>query len=97
MKITRVETIRLDEFANLLWVRLHTDDGVIGLGETFFGPRAAEAYIHETAAPLLLGRDPLQIERIARDVERDFFMNAEQAKEYGVIDQIVVQRGGSTA
>ena len=68
MKITRVETIRLDEFANLLWVRLHTDDGVIGLGETFFGPRAAEAYIHETAAPLLLGRDPLQIERIARDL-----------------------------
>ncbi|MDA0229892.1 MAG: mandelate racemase/muconate lactonizing enzyme family protein [Proteobacteria bacterium] len=68
MKITRVETIRLDEFSNLLWVRLHTDAGVIGLGETFFGARAAEAYIHETAAPALIGRDPLQIERIARDL-----------------------------
>jgi galactonate dehydratase len=68
MKITRVETIRLDEFTNLLWVRLHTDAGVIGLGETFFGARAAEAYIHETAAPALIGRDPLQIERIARDL-----------------------------
>ena len=68
MKITRVETIRLDEFTNLLWVRLHTDAGVIGLGETFFGARAAEAYIHETAAPVLIGRDPLQIERIARDL-----------------------------
>ena len=68
MKITRVETIRLDEFTNLLWVRLHTDAGVIGLGETFFGVRAAEAYIHETAAPALIGRDPLQIERIARDL-----------------------------
>ena len=68
MKITRVETIRLDEFTNLLWLRLHTDAGVIGLGETFFGVRAAEAYIHETAAPALIGRDPLQIERIARDL-----------------------------
>ncbi len=68
MKITRVETIRLDEFTNLLWVRLHTDAGVIGLGETFFGARATEAYIHETAAPSLIGRDPLQIERIARDL-----------------------------
>ena len=68
MKITRVETIRLDEFTNLLWVRVHTDSGVIGLGETFFGAGAAEAYIHETAAPTLIGRDPLQIERIARDL-----------------------------
>jgi len=68
MKITRVETIRLDEFTNLLWLRLHTDAGIIGLGETFFGVRAAEAYIHETAAPALIGRDPLQIERIARDL-----------------------------
>lgn len=68
MKITRVETIRLDEFANLLWVRIHTDAGVIGLGETFFGARAVEAYIHETAAPVLLGRDPSEIERIARDL-----------------------------
>ena len=68
MKITCVETIRLDEFTNLLWVRLHTDSGVVGLGETFFGARATEAYIHETAAPALIGRDPLQIERIHRDL-----------------------------
>ncbi len=68
MKITRVKTIRLDEFTNLLWVRLHTDSGVVGLGETFFGARATEAYIHETAAPALIGRDPLQIERIHRDL-----------------------------
>ncbi len=29
------------------------------------------------------------VERIARDVERDFIMNAEQAKEYGLIDEII--------
>lgn len=29
------------------------------------------------------------LERIAEDTERDFFMSAEQAKEYGVIDEII--------
>ena len=32
------------------------------------------------------------LERIERDVERDFFMNAEAAKEYGLIDQILDKR-----
>jgi len=31
---------------------------VKGLGETFFGAQAVEAYLHETAAPLLLGQSP---------------------------------------
>ena len=64
MKITALETLRLGEFANLLWVRLHTDEGLVGLGETFMGPQAVEAYLHETVAPKLLGRDPLSIESI---------------------------------
>jgi len=66
MKITAIDSIRLDEFPNLLWVHVHTDEGLIGLGETFFGPAAAEAYIHESAAPRLLGTDPLQIDRHSR-------------------------------
>jgi galactonate dehydratase len=68
VKITALETIRLDEFANLIWVRLHTDDGVTGLGETFMGAAAVEAYLHETVAPRLIGRDPMQIEAINRDL-----------------------------
>lgn len=66
VKISRIETIRLGEYPNLLFVRLHTDAGLTGLGETYFGAQAVEAYIHETAAPLLLGTDPLHIERHAR-------------------------------
>ena len=68
MKITAVETIRLGEFPNLIWVRLHTDEGLVGLGETFMGAAAVEAYIHESAAARLIGRDPLQIEAIGRDL-----------------------------
>lgn len=32
------------------------------------------------------------IERVTKDVERDFIMSAEQAKEYGIVDEIVVKR-----
>lgn len=63
MKVTAIETIRIDEFPNLLWVHIQTDEGLIGLGETFYGPGAAEAHIHETIAPYLLGQDPLKIDR----------------------------------
>lgn len=34
------------------------------------------------------------LDKIERDVERDFFMSAEQAKDYGLIDHILVERGG---
>jgi ATP-dependent Clp protease protease subunit len=29
-------------------------------------------------------------DRIAKDTDRDFFMTAEQAKEYGIVDQVIV-------
>ena len=63
LKITGVETILLDKLPNITYVRIHTDEGFVGLGETFFGARAVAAWIHETAAPYLLGKDALQIER----------------------------------
>jgi len=44
VKITSIETLRTDEFANVLWVRLHADAGIIGLGETFYGAGAVEAH-----------------------------------------------------
>jgi ATP-dependent Clp protease protease subunit len=31
------------------------------------------------------------LERIRRDTERDFFMSGQQAKEYGIIDEIIVK------
>jgi L-alanine-DL-glutamate epimerase-like enolase superfamily enzyme len=46
MKIAGLETIRVAEFPNLLWVRVETDAGLTGLGETFFGAAAVVAYIH---------------------------------------------------
>jgi len=34
------------------------------------------------------------IERITRDFDRDFYMSAEQAKEYGFVDEIIGAQGG---
>jgi L-alanine-DL-glutamate epimerase-like enolase superfamily enzyme len=64
VRITALETIRLAEFANLIWVRLHTDEGIVGLGETFMAPSAVEAYLHDWCAPKLLGQDPRRIEAL---------------------------------
>jgi L-alanine-DL-glutamate epimerase-like enolase superfamily enzyme len=68
VKVSGVETLRLEEFPNLLWLRIHTDEGPVGLGETFFGARAVEAYVHETIAPYLLGQDPLRIDHHFRSL-----------------------------
>jgi ATP-dependent Clp protease protease subunit len=32
------------------------------------------------------------LEKIETDTERDFYMNGHQAKEYGIIDEVVIQR-----
>ena len=61
MKITSIETIHNKEYSNLIWVKIHTDEGLTGLGETFRNPEAIISYIHETCAPYLIGRDPLRI------------------------------------
>src|SRR5882762_3495108 len=58
-----IRTLRLPEFANIIWIEVTTSDGAVGLGEACLGPAAVEAYIHETAAPYLLGKPALDIER----------------------------------
>ena len=68
MKILAIETLRTAEFGNLIWVRIHTDAGMIGLGETFYGAGAVESHIHDTLAGRLLGLNPLHIEAIHRDM-----------------------------
>lgn len=41
---------------------------------------------------ILSERTGQPLERIEKDVERDFFMSAEDAKEYGIIDEIMVRK-----
>ena len=62
LKITAVETLRLQDHPNLLWVRIHTDAGLTGLGETYFGAGPSECDVHDRIAPVILGQDAHRIE-----------------------------------
>src|SRR3954466_9952498 len=75
MKITAIETIHLQEGVTIhygpiqyLWVRIYTDAGLVGLGETFPFPEPEKAVIHNTLARVLLGRNPLEIDRLWADM-----------------------------
>ena len=75
MQITKVETIAYHNVTQVhaggvgwLWVRIHTDSGIYGTGETFPGPDSEKAIILKDYAPVLLGRDPRDIERIWLDL-----------------------------
>ena len=66
MRLTALETIQLPQYGNVLWLRLHTDAGLVGLGETFRGVEAAAAHLHGDVARQILGADAREIDRIAK-------------------------------
>jgi galactonate dehydratase len=75
MKITKLETINFTQGIQVhagavswLWVRIHTDEGLVGLGETYPAAEAAEAVIRKLLAEVLLGRDARQIDRLWADM-----------------------------
>jgi galactonate dehydratase len=75
MRITAIETIVLERAITVhagavswLWVRVHTDAGLVGLGETYPAAAAAEAAVRESLAPVLLGQDARDIERLWADM-----------------------------
>ena len=49
-------------------------------------------YMRERLNQILAETTGQPLEKISKDVERDFFMSAEVAKEYGVIDDILNRR-----
>jgi galactonate dehydratase len=74
MRITSIETIHLSKGITVhtgliqwLWVRIHTDEGLVGLGETYPSPESEKAVVRRLA-PLLLGRNPLEIDRLWADM-----------------------------
>jgi galactonate dehydratase len=75
MKITAVETIYLPRGISVhvgaityLWVRIHTDEGLIGLGESYPNAEAEAAIVHSRLAAVLLGQDPSAIDRLWADM-----------------------------
>ena len=70
MKITRLETIKAPEHTQFMWLRIHTDEGFIGLGETRPRPESVRTLIHEILSGMLIGKDPCDIEALWNDMFR---------------------------
>jgi len=55
-----------------MWVRVETNTGHVGIGETFPRAEVEAAMVHNTVARTLLGADPRDIERLWADFFRIF-------------------------
>lgn len=49
--------------------------------------------LREELNRILMDHTGRELEQIKRDTDRDFFMSGEQAKEYGLIDEVISDRG----
>ena len=50
--------------------------------------RMVEIIAHHSGRPL---------EQVARDIDRDYYLTAAEARDYGIIDDIIVPRRGVSA
>ena len=78
--VRRVSGKTLDQF---LQAELY---GPLGMKDTGFNPpkeKLNRILAEQTGQPL---------ERIERDTERDYYMSAQEAKDYGLVDQVIAKR-----
>jgi L-alanine-DL-glutamate epimerase-like enolase superfamily enzyme len=54
-RVSAIETVLHDDYPHVIHVLVHTDDGQVGLGESFHHPHAIAEYIHTVIAPRLIG------------------------------------------
>jgi len=63
VKITKIETVNPNDLmGSLMLIRIHTDAGIVGHGETYYGPGATAALIHDWMSERLLGADAMAVE-----------------------------------
>ena len=56
-----------------VWIRIATDEGIVGWGEAGFGVdyySRTKPIVDEMLAPILIGRDPLEVARIWEEMYR---------------------------
>ena len=53
-----------------------------------------EAFHPDRIANRILGMGDVVslVEKVAEDTDRDFWMTAQEAKEYGIVDEVLIQR-----
>ncbi len=80
MKIVKVEGIRFTDKVNIggesggsgkaefCWVRIHTDTGIVGVGETYPGINGELGALKDLSKRFLLGKDPRDIDSIWQSI-----------------------------
>jgi len=66
MKIRTVESFVHADFPNIIYIKIGTDAGVYGIGESYYFGRTVATFVEEFVAPTLIGLDPANIESISR-------------------------------
>lgn len=64
MKITAVETVQLPAHPRHLWVLVHTDEGLTGIGEATDKVELTKTAVHRFCAEIILGQNPLENEKL---------------------------------
>ena len=88
MKITRIDVITTLRKTRLMWVQIHTDTGLVGLGETYDKIAAAKASIVEVFARQLIGKDPMRIEYLWRNMHDFVNMHGYAGGEFRALSAI---------
>jgi ATP-dependent Clp protease protease subunit len=75
--------------------------GSAGTGRV--SPRDMEIQLREVLsttrrmAEIIAHHSGKSVEQVERDIDRDYFMTAQEAKDYGLIDEIIAPRRGLSA
>jgi len=69
VKITHIGAVVLQPFPWVL-VRVHTDDGLVGLGEAYHGAGVHQIAVDERLTRALIGQDPRNVDRLFHDMQR---------------------------
>jgi len=95
--------LRVPERAVMVSVPIHLDSGETRVfaayrvqHSTILGPtKGGIRYDPHVSLEIIAGHTGQPLEKVSRDMERDYFMTAEEAKQYGIIDSVIAHRVGS--
>jgi L-alanine-DL-glutamate epimerase-like enolase superfamily enzyme len=100
MKITKVESIRFSDKVNVgggsggsgraefCWVRIHTDAGIVGVGETYPGVNGELGALKDMARRFLIGKDPRDIDGIWQSIYQYMSMRGAGGSDMHILSAI---------
>ena len=75
MKITTVESFTHPDFPNLIHVKVGTDTGIYGIGESYYFGKTVATFVDEFIAPTLIGLDSIKIRIVLISTETSLKIN----------------------